>query len=111
MKSVVTFLKICNRHVEHNCEGCPFSPDVTKVSDCHKYIINNYKEAYEKMMSYVVDNKKKLGKQEDGTYREKCPDCGTVTIIKNKKSISYDSYLECNVYKCPVCKTLQTLVE
>lgn len=108
MKTLVNFLKICDRHVEGDCEGCPFSYKTTG-EDCHKYIIRHPEEAADKIVAYIKAVKAPVGHIGDNKYRERCADCGNTVIIA-KGQIIYDSYMEDYVYRCPYCHSLQSAV-
>lgn len=108
MKYLRNFIKICARHSENDCQGCPFDYKKTH-SDCHKFILKYPEEARQMINQYVLEALEPLGKMDNGKYREKCEDCG-ITVIIDKNKISYDSYLECDSYKCPNCKTIQKAV-
>ena len=106
MKTLMAFLKICNRHVENDCEGCPFAYKLTG-EDCHKWILHNPEAAADKLKAYIAAVKNPTGYIGDNKYRERCADCGHTTII-TKGQIIYDAYLDDYVYRCPYCHTLQT---
>lgn len=109
MKALVNFLKICNRHVEKDCNGCPFAPQSTTGEDCHKYVIHYPENAKERIEQYIKEIKSPLGDIGNGKLREKCDDCGQ-TVIITKKQVLYDSYVDEYTYRCPYCHTLQTAV-
>lgn len=108
MKTLVAFLKVCNRHVENDCEGCPFAYKLTG-EDCHRWIVKNPKEAAVKLTSYIKELKQPAGYIGNNQYREVCADCGKSTIVA-KRQIIYDAYMDDYVYRCPYCHTLQTAV-
>lgn len=108
MKYLKNFLKICARHSDNDCDGCPFAWTATH-QDCHRYILKYPEDAQRMINEYVLKAIEPLGKMENGKYRERCSGCGMTHIIEKRK-IVYDSYMEDYVYTCPNCKTLQNAI-
>lgn len=58
MKYIEAYAKICLKHSEGDCEGCPFAYEVTGCASCLKYIANNIEDARKKIVTYVNTHRK-----------------------------------------------------
>lgn len=58
MKYLSVYAKICLRHSEHDCSGCPFAYEVTGEDSCLRYILDNKEAAMASMVEYVSKHRK-----------------------------------------------------
>lgn len=67
MQYLEAYARICLRHSENDCEGCPFAYNETGYNSCLKYIVYNKLEAKQKIIDYVVNhNKNKEARDDEG---------------------------------------------
>lgn len=117
MKYLVNYLKICKRHSEYNCNGCPFNEAQIKTYDCHRWIIEHQEEAKGKIVNYVTERKaSKCAEQHvvadlrgqnimtiNGAELEReCCNCNKI-VRMDIRDVVWDDYICKNVWVCPTC--------
>ncbi len=59
MKYLKAYARICVRHSEMDCEGCPFSANKTGMDSCLKFILKNPEDAQMMIINYAKALKEK----------------------------------------------------
>ena len=110
MKYLKAYLKICEKHCEHECKDCPFAPIMTKSSNCHSWILHNEKQAQEMIADYISKTKaqphatsdSKCGFYSDGNYVTRCRNCGKAITV-SESDLIWDDYVHAFLFTCPKC--------
>ena len=59
MKYLKAYARICFRHSEKDCDGCPFSANKTGMDSCLKFILKNPEDAQMMIINYAKALKEK----------------------------------------------------
>lgn len=59
MKYLKAYARICVRHSEKNCEGCPFSVDNTGSTSCLGFILKHPEDAQTMILRYAEEDREK----------------------------------------------------
>ena len=65
MRFLKAYAKICLRHSEQDCDGCPFAMEKTGSDSCLKYILKNPDKAQAAIINYVRLDKEKRDEDMD----------------------------------------------
>ena len=65
MRFLKAYAKICLRHSEKDCDGCPFSIERTGSESCLKYILKNPDAAQSAIINYVKADKERRNEDLD----------------------------------------------
>ena len=64
MKYLKAYAKICLRHSEKDCDGCPFSSARTGSDSCLRYVLDNPEDSQNRILSYVKAAKERREQEE-----------------------------------------------
>ena len=59
MKYLKAYARICVRHSENDCDGCPFSANKTGMDSCLNFILKNPEDAQMMIINYAKALKEK----------------------------------------------------
>ena len=99
-------MDICIERMEHDCWGCPFRSKIGRNTTCKDWVYSHMEEANKLAKLYIKNDRKDvnafIGKLKDGVWQQRCANCESVIVIRERDLI-FDNYVNEVQYVCPIC--------